>query len=105
MAPKKSKKNNTKVTKEPELKTVGEIETLLNDLKDNLKNTKDDAPPEKLPEILMGLTMAVASLVEKFKSMPKATKDRERLLEDEVDDIKQRSMKGNLLISTILTNI
>ena len=32
--------------------------------------------------------------------IPKATKDREIFLEDEVDDVKQRSIKGNLLIST-----
>ena len=84
--------------KEPDFKSVEEVEALLLGIKNSLKDCKENVP-DKLPEMLIGLTAAVASLVTQLKEIPKAAKGRERLIEDEVDDARQRAMKGNLVIS------
>ena len=94
----KSKKGKKDASKEVEFKSVEEIENLLKDIKNNLKETKDNVP-SNLPEMLIGLTSAVAELVSQLKEIPKAAKTRERIREDELDDTRQRSMKGNLILS------
>ena len=99
----RTKKNAAKANSdgpdEQEFHSVEEVEKLLRDIKDNLKGTKSNTP-EGLPEMLMGLTAAVATLVSRLRDIPKASIERERVLEDELDDGRQRSMRGNLVIST-----
>ena len=73
--------------------------TLLEDMKSELKSTKSNKI-ERLPELLLGLTAAVQTLVTNLKTVPVAAKERERVLEDELDDLRQRSLKGNLILST-----
>ena len=85
--------------KEPDFKSVEEVETLLKEIKTSLKDTKD-GQVSNLPEMLLQLTAAVTTLVSQLKEIPRAAKARERLIEDELDDARQRSMKGNLVISS-----
>ena len=105
MAPKQKKigKEEQSAMEEPELQGAAEVLALLDNMKKELKSTKSNKV-EKLPEMLLGLTAAVQILVEKLKDIPDRAKERERLLEDEIDEVRQRSLKGNLIISTTKTS-
>ena len=97
-AAKKDKESSSTNNKFQDFKSVEDVENLLKEIKDNLKDCKENTPPN-LPEMLLGLTNAVATLVTQLKEVPRAANQRERIIEDEVDDTRQRSLKGNLVIS------
>ena len=63
---KKSDSNTSEDLEETEFHSVEDVIQLLDNIKKELKATKANTPP-KLPELLLGLTSAVATLVEKLK--------------------------------------
>ena len=97
MGAKKNKDNEP--PKDVSFQSVEQVEALLLGIKDSLKKTTTNSP-DNLPEMLMGLTAAVASLVAHLKDVPKVSKYRDREMADEIDDLRQRNMKGNLILFT-----
>jgi len=85
-----SRKNVSKNTydgpEDQEFYSVEEVEKLLRNIKEQLKGTKSNTA-EGLPDMLLGLTAAVVTLVFKLRDISKASIERERKnLEDEFDD-------------------
>ena len=78
----------------PRFSSVDDVISLLDRMKNDLMASKQ-GKVDKLPELLLGLSSAVSTLVDNLRKVPKAAKERERILEDEVEELRQRSIKGN----------
>ena len=89
--------NKACVPEECAFKSAKELVDAIASMKKDLEGNKK-AVPDKLPEMLLALTNAVDSIVKNMNTFTPKAMERERL--DEIDELRQRSMKGNLVLNT-----